>query len=320
MVYADEGKVFRFVGQKGVDNSKQKAQRKRFFIGLFLGVALFFGIGGYKIATKPPPDKMIKVPEKINSERQLITFTTAALSKRNELVNSFSFHGTIKEGLPQKIKHFKMMFQKPSLMKVEVPADGQTYIFDGVLLSVQDRFERALYNKNLLGVTEAEQFLELNDIFSPFMVEGWRAPYLNESPLHLKGEEVAELPMPFGGAGWAIRTPLLDEKLVEMKYMFRKGTGDFLFREDLSAKKRILKSVWVLEEYRDEQLEFAFPKKWEERDEFDTVKKQVELSEIMVNTEIPVSEFDTSTPTGFRLFAGPEGGFNKKPDQGEIKF
>ncbi|MBL93041.1 MAG: hypothetical protein CMH56_14665 [Myxococcales bacterium] len=319
IVYADEGKVFRFVGQKGVDNKKQKAQRKKFFVGLFAGVGLFFAIGGYKLATKPPPDKMIKVPEEINSERQLITFTTAALNKRNQLLSSFSFSGIIKEGIGKKDKHFKMMFQKPSFMKVEVPADGQTYIFDGAILSVQDRFERALYNKNLLGVTEAERFLELNDIFAPFMVEGWRAPYLNESPLHLKAEEEPELPMPFGGVGWSIKTPMLDEQLAEMRYMFRKGTADFLYREDLSAKQRVLKSIWVLEEHKDPNLEFAFPKKWEERDAFGEVQRQVELSEIVVNEQIQVPVFDTTTPTGFNLLAGPEGGFKKLADPGKVK-
>ena len=319
VVYPDEGKVFRFVGQKGVNNRKQKAQKRKFFVGLIGGAALFLGIGGYKVVTKPPPDKMIKVPETISSEKQLITFATAALAKRNELVNSFSFDGKIFDKGKNEILRYKLEFQKPSFMRVKTVEDGKTYIFDGALLSVQDGFERAIYNKNLLQVPEAERFLELNDIFGPFLVEGWRAPFLHESPLHLKGQEIGVLPLPYRGDGWEVTTPVLDEQLVAMKYTFRKGTADFLFREDLSSKGRALTSVWVNEEHREGKLEFAFPKKWERRDEFNSVTHEVELSNITINQEIPVGNFDSSTPTGFTVIAGPEGGFKEAADPAKVK-
>ena len=169
------------------------------------------------------------------------------------------------------------------MLKVELPLEGQTYIFDGAILSVQDRFERALFNKNLLKSTKAEQYLELNDLFGPFMVEGWRAPYLHENPNHLTGKEVVNTMGPLKAEGWAIDTPVLDEKLKTMRYVFRKGTADFLYRQDLSDRDQVLKSVWVLEEYRSDDLEFSFPQSWEEKDQFNRSIREVNIKNITVN-------------------------------------
>jgi outer membrane lipoprotein-sorting protein len=318
-VYADEGKVFRFVGQKGVGDAKRKAQRQRFYLGMTGGAIIFLAIAGAMLANKPPPDKLIKPPDKIDSAKQLISYATAALSRRIELITAFYYEGTIYDRAKGTQKAFKLYFSQPSLIKVEIPKEGQTFIFDGAILSVQDKFERALYNKDLLASTKAEQFLELNDIFGPFMVEGWRAPFLHENPNHLKGEVIPALTKPYEGEGWVIHTPMLDEKLKEMKYVFRKGTADFLYREDLSPKDQILHSIWVVKEHQDENLEFAFPVHWEEKNEFNVITREVMLENLKINEDIEQNVFDTSTPTGLDIIAGPEGGFKKPTDPAKVK-
>ena len=318
-VYEDEGKVFRFVGQKGVKDSKNKAQRRRFVLGMLAGVGLFFAVGGYMLASKPPPDKLVKPPKKIDSAKQLVTFTTAALSKRTSLIRSFSYEGVISDRIKRTNRQFSISFQQPSMLKVEIPEEGQTYIFDGAILSVQDRFERALFNKNLLKSTKAEQYLELNDLFGPFMVEGWRAPFLHENPNHLTGEVVQKILGPLSAEGWSIETPILDEKLRAMIYVFRKGTADFLYRQDMSHRDRILRSVWVLKEHQDSSLGFSFPQHWEEKDEFNRSVKEVVIKNISINQDLEQNLFDTATPTGLDLIEGPEGGFKEAPDLPPIK-
>jgi hypothetical protein len=211
------------------------------------------------------------------------------LSLRAARLQAFSIEGDVHDDITNDNVHFQ--YAQHDKTMAGVVAKGGTpqfkYLFDGKTLMATDVAARKVLRKTAAADegAQVEMLSSLHAIFSPFTVEGFRAPLLRP------GKSTATT----SHDRWVIVTPIDDDTLREERVTLAKDTGDFIRKETMNKAGAVVRSVAVLTSVKDEASGFSVPKSW--RVEGTAEKQTTTLSSVAFSTNDAL--FSSKTPDGF---------------------
>jgi hypothetical protein len=218
----------------------------------------------------------------------------AALATRSERLHDFQYEATAVDEINHQTLRFRYAFQQPKFLAgtllSNTGAETASYRFDGTHLAMIDFVNRQGQRRDLSG-DEALLVGTVHEVFTPFSVEGWRALLVRPQQSTAVAVDRAD------GERWVITTPIEDDVLAKSVLTVRARTADFLSHEFIDRAGKVVRSIRVERELKDDATGLSFPQQW--LIEGDNERQRLSITNSRINQGVDGTTFITTLPPGF---------------------
>ncbi len=228
-------------------------------------------------------------PTSAASSADIFAKVQQQLGARLQAVHDFELAATMVAADGETLR-YRYAMQQPAFAAVETfDAAGtreRAFIFDGKVLASIDDVAKTITRTDL-STNEEQLLLTLHQVFSPFVIEGWRPPLLRPTGTQaaVVGDTV-ELSVPINSAGLLRSVVTLDR------------SGAFVGKKTVADGEVVVAGATVTKSETDAATGLRFPTAWQQL-EGGTVALTTTVTSWSVNQGIAAPRFSTAVPTGF---------------------
>ena len=231
----------------------------------------------------------------------VVASALAAWSQRLAVIRDYAVEGEVKDAATGQSMRFRYAMQQPTWSAGELlgpdGARARGFIFNNKILIIINNTTKSVLRQEFgssgapgqaTADEEEAMLLQVHEIFSQFVCEGWRPPLIK--PQGTTGTRVGEL--------LVLSVPIVDDDLAFQRLTL-KADGAFVKKELLDKRGNVVSQTAVLEDVVDDATHLALPKRWSHTEGGST--QEVTLTKIAVNQGVDAGRFSTAVPAGFQL-------------------